>query len=371
VRRRPGTPEAPNGLDDRRQRFGRRHLAVQQGERLAVVAPHAHLDPGPALVDHDSGNLEPVDLTDDRTVLDRDLHAGLSQHVGSLVGLSRRDDRLVEPGGDSSSDLATVDDPHARRGRELGRSTGQHRGLVVGEHVQVVDLLLAGPRQCGAQPPLGTLVEQHPPQVPASQRGPGRVGRGLAIGGGETRPAAVDERAELGRERGTPAVRIEAHRSGLMASRSSGGPGARRAGSRRARTRDDPAPEELGAPDRPGFVVGASGSGLGLGVGRLALALAVATLEAIDATTAVDQLLLARVEGMALVAELGVQLGAGRPGRERVAARAANRRDVVVGMDVSLHHELQGKVGGLTVCLETRVNSNVRHDRHAPDGSTT
>src|SRR5262245_2503573 len=77
---------------------------------------------------------------------------------------------------------------------------------------------------------------------------------------------------------------------------------------------------------------------------------------------------------MALVAELGVQLGAGRPGRERVAARAANRRDVVVGMDVSLHHELQSKVGGLSVCLETRVNSNVSRtsepDRpQAPDGA--
>src|SRR4029077_6004536 len=97
-----------------------------------------------------------------------------------------------------------------------------------------------------------------------------------------------------------------------------------------------------------------SGVGRGLGVDLGALALAVAALEAVDAATGVHQLLLAGVEGMALVAELRGELGAGRTGREGVAARTTNRGDVVVGVDVSLHRELQSNVGGLTVCLETR-----------------
>ena len=41
---------------------------------------------------------------------------------------------------------------------------------------------------------------------------------------------------------------------------------------------------------------------------------AVAALEALDATTGVDELLLARVEGVALVAELDMELGLGRTG---------------------------------------------------------
>src|SRR5512143_449788 len=40
---------------------------------------------------------------------------------------------------------------------------------------------------------------------------------------------------------------------------------------------------------------------------------------------------------MALVAELGGELGLRRAGGERVAARAANRRLDVLGMDVGLH----------------------------------
>src|SRR5437868_3094629 len=63
------------------------------------------------------------------------------------------------------------------------------------------------------------------------------------------------------------------------------------------------------------------GSGLLLGS-----ALAVAALEALDPTAGVDQLLLARVEGVALVAQFDVQVGLGRLGRERVAARALHRR---------------------------------------------
>ncbi len=54
----------------------------------------------------------------------------------------------------------------------------------------------------------------------------------------------------------------------------------------------------------------------------LVLRPAVAAVEAVDTTTRVDQLLLAREERVALVAQLGAKLGLGRAGREGVAARA-------------------------------------------------
>ena len=60
-------------------------------------------------------------------------------------------------------------------------------------------------------------------------------------------------------------------------------------------------------------------------------------LEALDATAGVDELLLARVEGMARRADLDMELGLRRPGDELVAARAANGRKDVIGMNVSLH----------------------------------
>src|SRR5688500_14685213 len=69
----------------------------------------------------------------------------------------------------------------------------------------------------------------------------------------------------------------------------------------------------------------------------LALPLAVATLEALDPATGVDQLLLAGEEGMALVAELDVEIALGRAGGERVAAGATHRRLGVGGVDVGLH----------------------------------
>src|ERR1035441_9359553 len=65
--------------------------------------------------------------------------------------------------------------------------------------------------------------------------------------------------------------------------------------------------------------------------------LGITALEPLHTATRVDQLLLTREEGMALVAELEVDFGLGRPGGERVAARAAHRGLGVVGVDVSLH----------------------------------
>jgi hypothetical protein len=60
-------------------------------------------------------------------------------------------------------------------------------------------------------------------------------------------------------------------------------------------------------------------------------ALGGATLEALDATAGVDELLLARVERVAVGADLDVHVALGRARGELVAARAANVRLDVSG----------------------------------------
>src|SRR4051812_37926025 len=62
-----------------------------------------------------------------------------------------------------------------------------------------------------------------------------------------------------------------------------------------------------------------------------ALAASVAALESVDAAARVDQLLLARIEGMALAAKFDVHVALRRAGRERVAARAPHLGHDVVG----------------------------------------
>src|SRR4051812_45190729 len=68
-----------------------------------------------------------------------------------------------------------------------------------------------------------------------------------------------------------------------------------------------------------------------------ALALGRPALEALDAPAGVDKLLLARVERMAVGADLDVHVALGRAGDELVPARAAHRRLDVLRMDFGLH----------------------------------
>src|SRR6476620_6301802 len=60
-------------------------------------------------------------------------------------------------------------------------------------------------------------------------------------------------------------------------------------------------------------------------------------LEPLDAAAGVDQLLLARKEGVALRAELDAEAGHGRAGRELVPAGTVDLALDVVGVDVGLH----------------------------------
>jgi hypothetical protein len=61
------------------------------------------------------------------------------------------------------------------------------------------------------------------------------------------------------------------------------------------------------------------------------------TLEPLDAASGVDQLLLARVERVALGAELDMQVALGRPRVELVAARAVHVGERVFGVNSCLH----------------------------------
>src|SRR3954471_8825934 len=72
-------------------------------------------------------------------------------------------------------------------------------------------------------------------------------------------------------------------------------------------------------------------------LGASAAALGGAALEALDAPAGVDELLPARVERVAVGADLDVDLGLGRARRELVAARAADVGLDVLGMDRALH----------------------------------
>jgi hypothetical protein len=58
-----------------------------------------------------------------------------------------------------------------------------------------------------------------------------------------------------------------------------------------------------------------------------------ATLETLDAPARVDQLLFAGVEGVALGAELHVQIVFRRPRVELVAARAVHVGKLIIGVD--------------------------------------
>ena len=69
--------------------------------------------------------------------------------------------------------------------------------------------------------------------------------------------------------------------------------------------------------------------------------LGVLPAEALHATSSVHELLLAREERVALVAEFGVQLGLGRAGDELVAARTGDLSLYVRGVRVSFHVSFQ------------------------------
>src|SRR5919108_5659714 len=78
-------------------------------------------------------------------------------------------------------------------------------------------------------------------------------------------------------------------------------------------------------------------------------------LEALDAAAGIEKLLLARIERVAVRADLDVQLGLRRTGLERVPAGAGDGRQDVLGMDASLHRSarIATAASGATLPPET------------------
>src|SRR3954470_4632812 len=76
-------------------------------------------------------------------------------------------------------------------------------------------------------------------------------------------------------------------------------------------------------------------------LGAAARPLGGATLEPLHATAGVDQLLLARVERVAVRADLHVHVALRRARLERVPARARHGGLDVLGMNIGLHDEIQ------------------------------
>src|ERR671931_2792023 len=78
-------------------------------------------------------------------------------------------------------------------------------------------------------------------------------------------------------------------------------------------------------------------------------------LEALDAAAGVEELLLARVERVAVRADLDVQLRLRRSRLERVPARAGDRRQYVLGMDADFHRSarIATAASGATLPPET------------------
>ena len=85
-------------------------------------------------------------------------------------------------------------------------------------------------------------------------------------------------------------------------------------------------------------------------------------LEALDAAAGVHQLLLARVERVAVRADLDVELGLRRARLERVPAGARDGREDVLGMDAGLHRRarIAEAVSVRHVAPETTARPSVR-----------
>src|SRR3954469_2101311 len=100
--------------------------------------------------------------------------------------------------------------------------------------------------------------------------------------------------------------------------------------------------------------IGLAGAGFALG----ALGALEALLEALDPAAGVHELLLARVERVAVRADLDVELGLRRPRLECVPARARHRGEHVLGMDLSLHEaRIAAASWGATLPPETTATT--------------
>ena len=130
-----------------------------QQVRLPVVLAHADLQPA----GHHAADLESEHLAEDRPMLDDDLGAASldGRHQGPETIGGWRFGR--QPGRLGQGEGPAGDPPDAGLHRERARPPGQVASRVVlDQHMQLVDLVAAGPTQCTAEGPRRLVVDQHP-----------------------------------------------------------------------------------------------------------------------------------------------------------------------------------------------------------------
>jgi hypothetical protein len=212
---RRGTGTAVLG-DDRHhlgQRRRRRDVAVDELERLPVMGADTHLEAGDAEVriDHRPAHLQTGHLAGHDAVLGYRRGAGRldeGQERQPIVGHRRRRQIGRRFGGDQRPALGP---PHARRGREPLGPAAQHRrraGVVDDDVERAVVSVLAGPRQGGAEGPLGPIVGEDPHLAVAPEGGARREW----LQNGRTPVRMVtDEGTELQAEQRRTALRVRRH----------------------------------------------------------------------------------------------------------------------------------------------------------------
>ena len=203
-------PVTRHGLHDSGERVDRRHVAVDEGERLAVVNADTDLQanlPAGRVVDHPA-HLEATNLAGDDTVFDDGRCAtGFDRRdEGQMPGSRgrRRRQRL----GHGRPELAPVHLPDRDRGGEGGRPARQQSGVALSEEMQTCHLLAPGPGERRPEPSGRIVLDQHPRELAVDEGTPGREGEWF--GGDVSAEVVTDQGAQL--QTGEPAASVARRR---------------------------------------------------------------------------------------------------------------------------------------------------------------
>ena len=154
---RTGATVLAHDRHDALEGVSRGEIAVQHCRQLAVRLADADLEP---VVDHPR-DFEAAQLTGDVVALAHDFEPDTLEQrteTASIRTARRRGDRF----GLDCVEVGAVHPPDGRRLTEQRRPPGQHAGIVLGEDVQLVHLLLASPRHRLAESPGRILLGVDP-----------------------------------------------------------------------------------------------------------------------------------------------------------------------------------------------------------------
>ena len=156
-------PVLVDGANDAGQGIDGRDVAVDDGERLAIVGPDADLEAhgaGVRVVD-DAAHLEPAHLAGDDAVLDHGHGTGGADRIGEReVRVGGR--RAAAAGGSATrrEQGAALDVPHRDREAKAGGAPGEQAGRPVGEDVERRGAVAERPGQRRAEATFGLVLER-------------------------------------------------------------------------------------------------------------------------------------------------------------------------------------------------------------------